>query len=54
MRNEYDAFRKMVIKVLRVIDLYRTQDDEKYAHKLLHLKNEAKENIKKTISPLMN
>jgi len=44
---EYDAFRKMVVKVLRVIYLFRTQDDEKYAHKLAELKKEAKENVKK-------
>jgi phosphate:Na+ symporter len=44
---EYDYFRKMVIKVLRVIYLFRTHDDEKYAHKLAQLKKEAKDNIKK-------
>jgi phosphate:Na+ symporter len=37
----------MVIKVLRVIYLFRTHDDEKYAHKLAQLKKEAKDNIKK-------
>lgn len=45
---EYNEFRKKVIKVLRVIYLFRTQDDEKYATELSELKKEAKENIKQT------
>lgn len=44
--KEYNNFRKKVIKVLRIIYLFRTQDDEKYGLKLAELKNEAKENIK--------
>jgi phosphate:Na+ symporter len=47
LRKEYDGFRKMVIKVIRAIYLFRTQDDEKYAVKLTKLKKEAKENINK-------
>jgi phosphate:Na+ symporter len=49
---EYDVFRKMVIKVLRVIYLFRTQDDEKYAQKLYELKKEAKLNVKKNNSAI--
>jgi len=45
--KEYDGFRKKVIEVIRVIYLFRTQDDEKYANKLTYLKKEAKANIKK-------
>ena len=45
---EYNGFRKKVIKVLRVIYLFRTQDDEKYALELSDLKKEAKENIKQS------
>ncbi len=45
---EYNEFRKKVIKVLRVIYLFRTQDDEKYATELSELKKEAKENIKQS------
>ncbi len=43
----YDGFRKKLIKVLRVIYLFRTEDDtEKYADKLTQLKKQAKENIR--------
>ena len=45
--NEYDSFRKKVTKVLRAIHLFRTEDNsEKYAEKLVQLRNEAKENIR--------
>ena len=44
--KEYDKFRKKVVKVLRVIYLFRTQDDkDQYYVKLLELKNEAKKEI---------
>ncbi|NOR28000.1 MAG: Na/Pi cotransporter family protein [Lutibacter sp.] len=43
--KEYNSFRKKVIKVIRVIYLYRTDENtKKYANKLIQLKNEAKEN----------
>lgn len=46
IRKEYDKFRKKIVKVLRVIYLFRTQDNkEQYYVKLLGLKNEAKEAI---------
>ena len=42
--KEYDKFRKKIAKVLRVIYLFRTQDEkEQYYSKLMELKNEAKE-----------
>ncbi|WP_298262863.1 Na/Pi symporter [uncultured Lutibacter sp.] len=45
--KEYDGFRKKVIKVLRIIYLFRTEDKTlKYAEKLIELKKQAKENIK--------
>lgn len=44
--NEYDRFRKMIIKVLRVIYLFRTEEENKrHYKKLLKLKGKAKENI---------
>jgi len=44
--KEYDKFRKKVIKVLRVIYLFRTQEDQdEYFEKLLELKEEAKKEI---------
>ncbi len=44
MEKEYDKFRKKIVKVLRVIYLFRTQDDkELYFSKLVSLRNEAKE-----------
>jgi len=47
LEKEYDGFRKKITKVLRVIYLFRTEEDtEKYAEKLSQLKKEAKENIK--------
>lgn len=47
LAKEYDSFRKKITKVLRVIYLFRTEENtEKYAQKLAHIKKEAKENIK--------
>lgn len=44
--KEYDKFRKKVVKVLRVIYLFRSKDEkDKYYEKLLDLKNEAREAI---------
>jgi len=46
IKKEYNKFRKKVVKVLRVIYLFRTQDDkDSYYEKLLELKNEAKKGI---------
>ncbi|RLD73974.1 MAG: Na/Pi cotransporter family protein [Bacteroidetes bacterium] len=46
IRKAYDKFRRKVIKVLRVIYLFRTQEDkEQYIEQLLVLKNEAKKDI---------
>ena len=46
IKKEYDTFRKKVVKVLRVIYLFRSQDEkDKYYEKLIVLKNEAKEAI---------
>jgi len=45
--KEYNNFRKKVIKVIRIIYLFKTQENtKKYAHKLTQLKKEAKENKK--------
>ncbi len=47
--HEYDNFRKKVTKVLRVIYLFRTEEDsEIYAEKLAILKQEAKDNIRQS------
>lgn len=47
LQNEYDNYRKKLTKVLRVIYLFRTEEDaNKYAVKLKQLKNEAKANIR--------
>jgi len=47
LQKEYDIFRKKVTKVLRTIYLFRTEGKtDKYAHKLVQLKKEAKENIR--------
>ena len=44
--KEYDKFRKKVIKVLRVIYLFRTQEDkDQYVEKLLDLKKKAKKEM---------
>ncbi|WP_435412907.1 Na/Pi cotransporter family protein [Psychroserpens mesophilus] len=49
MLKEYDGFRKKIIKVLRIIYLFRkAEDTEVYAKKLFNLKKEAKENIRKS------
>ena len=49
IRKEYDRFRKKIVKVLRIIYLYRTQEDKaKYYTKLLQLRNEAKEGMHET------
>ncbi len=46
IKNEYNRFRKKVIKVLRVIYLFRKEsENEKYHQKLMKLKKEAKLNI---------
>ena len=46
IREEYDVFRKKVVKVLRVIYLFRKeQDNTKHYNKLVKLKREAKENV---------
>ena len=45
LHDEYDYFRKKIIKVLRVIYLFRKSDNsDEYAKKLVQLKKEAKEN----------
>ncbi|WOC40038.1 Na/Pi symporter [Polaribacter sp. HL-MS24] len=45
--KEYDGFRKKVTKVLRVIYLFRTEEDSsEFALKLAALKSEAKEHIR--------
>lgn len=49
MLKEYDNFRKKVVKVLRVIYLFRKGDEtHNYAEKLSELKQEAKANIRKS------
>jgi len=46
IKKEYNKFRKNVVKVLRVIYLFRTQEDkDMYHEKLLELKDEAKKGI---------
>ncbi len=46
IKKEYNKFRKKVAKVLRVIYLFRSQDEkDKYYEKLLDLKKEAREAI---------
>ena len=48
IKNEYDRFRKKVARVLRIIYLFRTEEDnETYYLKLQGLKKEAKNNILK-------
>ena len=43
MANEYNKFRNKIVKVLRVINLFRTQNNkELHFHKLIKLRNEAK------------
>ena len=49
MRKEYDKFRRKIVKVLRVIYLFRTQEDkEKFYAQLLELKSKAKEEINRS------
>jgi len=49
IQKEYDKFRKKVVRVLRFIYLFRTEDDnEEYYNKLLKLKEEARKNIHKS------
>lgn len=49
IKKEYDDFRRRVVKVLRVIHLFRTEKDkEVYYEKLLKLKIEAKANFYKS------
>jgi phosphate:Na+ symporter len=46
IQKEYDRFRKKIVKVFRVIYLFRTEkDNEVYYHKLLELRQEAKRSI---------
>jgi len=46
IKNEYDVFRKKVVKVLRVIYLFRKEKYKvKHYSKLVKLKREAKENV---------
>jgi phosphate:Na+ symporter len=47
VKEEYDQFRKKMIKILRVVYLFRTVDDQtKYDVKFMNLKKEAKKNIR--------
>lgn len=49
LQKQYDDYRKKIIKVLRVIYLFRTEaDSEKYALKLKELKKEAKAKIRQS------
>ena len=49
IQKEYNIFRKRTAKVLRVIYLFRTEEDnEAYYQKLLELKQDAKERIHKS------
>ena len=49
LQVEYDKFRRKVIKVLRVIYLFRTgENTEKHAEKLTQLKKQVKTNIKRS------
>ncbi len=53
LSKEYDNFRKKVTKVLRVIHLFRTEEEpEIYAEKLAVLKQEAKDNIRHSNSSI--
>ncbi|WP_142784851.1 Na/Pi cotransporter family protein [Changchengzhania lutea] len=47
LQDEYDSYRKKITKVLRIIYLFRTENDtEKYALQLNQLKKEAKANAR--------
>jgi phosphate:Na+ symporter len=49
IKKVYNSFRQKVVKVLRVIYLFRTEKEkEKYHQKLLELRQQAKENIHKS------
>jgi len=49
IKKVYNTFRQKVVKVLRVIYLFRTEKEkEKYHQKLLELRQQAKENIHKS------
>lgn len=47
IKKEYNKFRRMVVKVLRTIYLFRIQDDKEiHYEKLIEMRNKAKENSK--------
>ncbi|WP_262489613.1 Na/Pi cotransporter family protein [Jejuia pallidilutea] len=47
LKQEYDGYRKKIIKVLRVIYLFRTENDaKKYGSKLKKLKHDANDNVR--------
>jgi phosphate:Na+ symporter len=49
LQNEYDNYRKKLVKVLRTIYLFRKEEDvKKHALKLKHLKDEAKANVRQS------
>ena len=49
IKKVYNSFRQKIVKVLRVIYLFRTEKEkEKYHQKLLELRQQAKENIHKS------
>ncbi|MDC1265264.1 Na/Pi symporter [Flavobacteriaceae bacterium] len=53
--KEYDGFRKKVTKVLRIIYLFRTEENSsKFASKLSELKSEAKEHIRQSNTSIDN
>jgi len=53
--KEYDGFRKKVIKVLRIIYLFRTEENSsKFSTKLSELKSEAKEHIRQSNTSIDN
>jgi len=53
--KEYDCFRKKVTKVLRIIYLFRTEENSsKFATKLSELKSEAKEHIRQSNTSIDN
>ena len=49
IKKAYDSFRQKIVKVLRVIYLFRTEKEKgKYHQKLMLLREQAKENIHKS------
>tara|TARA_R110000868_G_scaffold156261_3_gene382933 strand:- start:1631 stop:2521 length:891 start_codon:yes stop_codon:yes gene_type:complete len=49
LQKEYDSYRKKITKVLRVIYLFRTENnEEKYKFQLNELRNEAKLNVRQS------